>query len=517
MRHSQPPLRTIAAIPADPKRGGMHEAVANVALAIAEELIVDSQHQRIIAARRRAPGELTGEAPVLVDEDLHPARRCAGGGKVLERAHRAVAETIADAGRARRAGRAALAVRPEQTGKTRRPDDQRHGQLRAEQRYRQIAFAGAAQRARQQLDVGEGLLVSSQRMLVLRTAVGKIENRAWQRGAREAAHGSDAVGAAPPGRCRHVSGPVETIEADGVVTEELALVFRARARDDPVDDFNPLRIGAGKLADVPVAAVHDAVEAERFDRVSDVGLELLARPVLVVGLGRDAGNLAMDVRQAGELCRCCRHGIDHAGLDRRLADMVEHEADLGTVSDHLDHLGQLMVKDADVEGKIVRSQKLQTLEEAGGNAEIGIGLVLDEPPDGTQDPVPAKLLELGRDRPAALERQCRDHSGEPWIGGGKTRDPPRLGEMLGKIDIDLDEDEPVDHHRARRRCEVAGQNPAIERGRVRGPRVAEPLRIAQVNVTVDDREIRHIDHHLGRGNLRRRAGCTKLRSVAIGR
>ena len=67
-------------------------------------------------------------------------------------------------------------------------------------------------------------------------------------------------------------------------------------------------IGSGKLGDMPVAAIHAAVDAKCLDGVEDVGFELLACPVLVIGLSRDAGNLAVDIRHRGQLFQFCRHG-----------------------------------------------------------------------------------------------------------------------------------------------------------------------------------------------------------------
>ena len=54
------------------------EAVPDVALAIAEKLIVGGQNQSVIADRRSPLGQFAREASILVDEDLHPARRGAG-------------------------------------------------------------------------------------------------------------------------------------------------------------------------------------------------------------------------------------------------------------------------------------------------------------------------------------------------------------------------------------------------------------------------------------------------------
>ena len=78
------------------------EAVAQVALAIAGELIVDREHERVIRRGGGAFGELAGEAAIPIDEDLHPARRGAASGDRLERHDRGMARAIDGAGRRRR-------------------------------------------------------------------------------------------------------------------------------------------------------------------------------------------------------------------------------------------------------------------------------------------------------------------------------------------------------------------------------------------------------------------------------
>src|SRR5439155_19891286 len=135
-------------------------------------------------------------------------------------------------------------------------------------------------------------------------------------------------------------------------------------------------------------------------------------PIPMVGFGRNAGNLAMYIRQGRELLEVLAPGIEYAGLDRGLADMIEDEADFRTLPHHLDRIGYLMVQDADIEGEIVRRQQLQSGDEVGTDAKFGIGLVLDQAPHRAQGLVAAELIELDLDGLAALERQCRDHAGE---------------------------------------------------------------------------------------------------------
>ena len=103
----------------------------------------------------------------------------------------------------------------------------------------------------------------------------------------------------------------------------------------------------------------------------------------------------MDIRQRRELLQLLAPGIGNAGLDRRLADMVEHEAHLRALPHHLDRVRQMMMEDADVEGEIMRRQQLQPVDEVGLDAEIGIALVLDQPADAAQGLV---LRAVGRAR-----------------------------------------------------------------------------------------------------------------------
>src|SRR5438093_1337542 len=149
----------------------------------------------------------------------------------------------------------------------------------------------------------------------------------------------------------------------------------------------------------------------------------------------------------GELLEITPPWIDLARLDRRLADMVEHEAHFGTPVDHLDDVRQVMVEDADVEGDVVRGEKFQSGDEIGLDAEIGIGLSLDESSHRAKDLVLAKPIELGLDGVAALERKRRDHAFELGHRSGKLGNPCRFIEMLRKIDIDFDEYELLDLNR----------------------------------------------------------------------
>jgi hypothetical protein len=75
-----------------------------------------------------------------------------------------------------------------------------------------------------------------------------------------------------------------------------------------------------------------------------------------------------------------------------------------------------MVEDADVEDEVIAGQQLQAFDEPRLDAEIGIGLVLDQPADAARCLQTRNLLELRRDRLALFQRQRRDHAGELRFG-----------------------------------------------------------------------------------------------------
>ena len=127
----QGPADVEHAPPADPRRD--HEAVLEVALALAQHLIVDGEDQRPIAGRLGTLGERAGQAAVAVHEVLEPERPGRPGGQILDRDRRAVAHGVDRAGRAGGARGQQLAPRPEHAGQAGRPDDYRQREPLAEQ------------------------------------------------------------------------------------------------------------------------------------------------------------------------------------------------------------------------------------------------------------------------------------------------------------------------------------------------------------------------------------------------
>ena len=117
------------------------------------------------------------------------------------------------------------------------------------------------------------------------------------------------------------------------------------------------------------------------------------------------------------------------------------------------------MEDADVEGEIVLRQQFEPFDEVGPQAEFRIGLGLDQPPDGAQDPVPRSCSSSASIALPLLERQRRDHAGEARIGTRQLRHPCRLVKMLRIIDVDLDEDELLDLTGAAAAGEIAPAGP----------------------------------------------------------
>jgi len=74
--------------------GWNRESIDDVSLALADELIVQRQHQPLVAAGLGAGRQLTGKTAVFVDEDLHPALSAVFRCQRLQSAHRSVAQAI---------------------------------------------------------------------------------------------------------------------------------------------------------------------------------------------------------------------------------------------------------------------------------------------------------------------------------------------------------------------------------------------------------------------------------------
>ena len=84
-------------------------------------------------------------------------------------------------------------MRPQQAGKPGRADDDRGGQLDAEQLDRLVALGRAGEQRRDELDCGQRRLVAAHGDLVAGGAVDQVEQHARQLLAGERAQRGDAV------------------------------------------------------------------------------------------------------------------------------------------------------------------------------------------------------------------------------------------------------------------------------------------------------------------------------------
>ena len=210
----------------------------------------------------------------------------------------------------------------------------------------------------------------------------------------------------------------------------------------------------------------------------------------MIGLGHHARELAPDVGQGREPLDVGAPRIEPALPDRRLADVVEDEADLRTAPDQLDHVVELVVIDAEIEAQPETRQQLEPVDEGRPQAEGVIGLALQEPADALDQGQRRQLLEIRLDRVAVLERRRRDHAHDARVGGGQPRDQARLLLVLARIGAGLDPDDPVDLDRALRLIELRQQVGRIEL-RALHPAVADAAGIVEMHVSVDDRDVSH--------------------------
>ena len=170
--------------------------------------------------------------------------------------------------------------------------------------------------------------------------------------------------------------------------------------------------------------------------------------------------------------------------------------------------------DANIEGEAVLRQKLHGFEEARLDAEGGVALGLDEPPDAAQDAVLLQRQEIGLDRRAFLERRMGDHAGEPSILVGQSLDEGGLLEMQAGIDGDFGEHDLVDLDAPARPVEILEKRGALQLRRAVEPAVAKAVDVIEMHMAVDDREVRHRFPPLGTRRKKERRGSLDVKQAA---
>ena len=89
------------------------------------------------------------------------------------------------------------------------------------------------------------------------------------------------------------------------------------------DEVKGLFVASREQADRPVGAEHQPRGAEGIEGGVEVGKELPLAPPTVIGLGQQAGELAVDVGTGGEPPQKGLPGLERAIPDGGLGEMVE--------------------------------------------------------------------------------------------------------------------------------------------------------------------------------------------------
>ncbi|SCB44628.1 hypothetical protein GA0061101_11958 [Rhizobium lusitanum] len=154
---------------------GCGEAVADIVVALAEDLQVGRQHQRRAFCRLGTTDEVQDEVAILHDVELEPERLLRHGGDVFDGAdaHRRQREWNAEF--LCRARRQHLAVGVLHAGEARRCQRYRHGGVLADHGRFQRTIGHIDENALAQLDLGEVRLVGVIGRFRPRTGIGVLE------------------------------------------------------------------------------------------------------------------------------------------------------------------------------------------------------------------------------------------------------------------------------------------------------------------------------------------------------
>ena len=84
-----------------------------------------------------------------------------------------------------------------------------------------------------------------------------------------------------------------------------------------------------------------------------------------------------------------------------------------------------------------------------------------------------------------------NHAGQAGIGVGQGLDPGRLGEVQARVDRDLGEYQSVDLHVRPAAIEIGQVVASVDPGDATQPAIAQPGRVVEMDMAVDDGEVRH--------------------------
>src|SRR6266478_3307542 len=199
----------------------------------------------------------------------------------------------------------------------------------------------------------------------------------------------------------------EPVDPNGIVVEELFLVCLSRAASERQENVDPLAITGGKRANRPVTTEHHAIPAKAFDGVIDVGTQIFRGPVVRIGIGYQAGNLAEDIREFCDFAEVRAPGVEDLLLHLRYAAMVEDKGHIRATRNETNGKGQLACEDANIERKIVASQAMDILHECFALAQI-IGLRVQNSANPFQFRMTQYLFQVGPELIALRASACHD-------------------------------------------------------------------------------------------------------------
>ena len=176
--------------------------------------------------------------------------------------------------------------------------------------------------------------------------------------------------------------------------------------------------------------------------------------------------------------------------------MVEDKAGVWAAPHQLDRARHLGVIDTDVKREAVLSQHLDAAHETWLQAELRVRLRLDEAADALDQCLPRRVqrhqhVEEGAHLLAVLNRRRGDDPLKTRVLSGALDDPLHLQQLVLRREVDFHVDHRLD-------VEPGGMLPIFRndeapvQARVAvEPGDAEMLGVPEMDVRVDDREVRH--------------------------
>ncbi len=222
--------------------------------------------------------------------------------------------------------------------------------------------------------------------------------------------------------------------------------------DTIADEAFDLFIGGSESANRPIRTEHQAAGSEGIDDEVEEGGEVGGLPVLMIGFGDHAGDLADEVWEGGELADQRGPGFEGAGLDEGFGDVIEDEGLGGEPFDQANGGGQLAWVDKEVVGESEILEQGDPAQKIGSQEEGVIGFILHHVTDPDEAGVAGESFEIPSDLGGA-EIDPPDHTEDARGGIGQAEEPVGFGDGLAG----LDGDGAVEVERALEGFEIGGQ------------------------------------------------------------